>query len=63
MRDEVHRMSALVENLLDMAHIESGDVKLNRGVRFVVALSRGNPPTVIEEASLASSKPALATSS
>ena len=29
MRDEVHRMSALVENLLDMARIESGDVKLN----------------------------------
>jgi two-component system sensor histidine kinase KdpD len=30
MRDEVRRMSALVENLLDMARIESGDVKLNR---------------------------------
>ena len=30
MRDEVQRMSALVENLLDMARIESGDVRLNR---------------------------------
>ncbi len=30
MRDEVRRMSALVENLLDMARIESGDVMLNR---------------------------------
>ncbi len=30
MRDEVHRMSSLVENLLDMARIESGDVKINR---------------------------------
>lgn len=30
MRDEVERMSALVENLLDMARIESGDVRLNR---------------------------------
>ncbi|MEO8936277.1 MAG: DUF4118 domain-containing protein [Burkholderiaceae bacterium] len=30
MCDEVDRMSALVENLLDMARIESGDVKLNR---------------------------------
>ncbi len=31
MRDEVHRMGALVENLLDMARIESGDVTLKRG--------------------------------
>ena len=30
MRDEVARMSALVENLLDMARIESGDVRLDR---------------------------------
>lgn len=30
MRDEVRRMSLLVENLLDMARIESGDVRLNR---------------------------------
>ena len=30
MRDEVQRMSALVENLLDMARIESGDVTLQR---------------------------------
>ncbi len=30
MRDEVRQMSALVENLLDMARIESGDVRLNR---------------------------------
>jgi len=30
MRDEVQRMCALVENLLDMARIESGDVRLNR---------------------------------
>jgi two-component system sensor histidine kinase KdpD len=29
MQDEAHRMSALVSNLLDMARIESGDVKLN----------------------------------
>src|SRR5208282_3524456 len=29
MTDEAHRMSALVGNLLDMARIESGDVKLN----------------------------------
>ncbi len=29
MKDEAHRMSALVSNLLDMARIESGDVKLN----------------------------------
>jgi two-component system sensor histidine kinase KdpD len=29
MKDEAHRMSALVGNLLDMARIESGDVKLN----------------------------------
>ncbi len=29
MKDEAHRMSALVANLLDMARIESGDVKLN----------------------------------
>jgi two-component system sensor histidine kinase KdpD len=29
MKDEAHRMSALVGNLLDMARIESGEVKLN----------------------------------
>jgi two-component system sensor histidine kinase KdpD len=29
MKDEAHRMSALVGNLLDMARIESGQVKLN----------------------------------
>jgi two-component system sensor histidine kinase KdpD len=29
MQEEAHRMSALVSNLLDMARIESGDVKLN----------------------------------
>jgi two-component system sensor histidine kinase KdpD len=29
MKDEAHRMSALVSNLLDMARIESGEVKLN----------------------------------
>ena len=29
-RDEVHRMSTLVENLLDMARIESGEVRLRR---------------------------------
>jgi len=29
MQDEAHRMSALVGNLLDMARIESGEVKLN----------------------------------
>jgi two-component system sensor histidine kinase KdpD len=30
LRDEVRRIGTLVENLLDMARIESGDVKLNR---------------------------------
>jgi two-component system sensor histidine kinase KdpD len=29
MQDEAHRMSTLVSNLLDMARIESGEVKLN----------------------------------